>query len=281
MVWKKKLFANLFLYKLRPELEQIAQGIQVFLPGKNNPILMKGILLIGTADLLAKNQFMNFVQFNSDYGCPTCCTKGENCMQLMGGVIKKLLSLMFDLKHSAKPFSLHAVKDIINSRLTSIKPPKFMHRVRSVDELLHWKVSELKMWCFFNSIPVLEGVLRQDYFEHYLLLVTTITLLNSEKITPFMLNVAENFLNKFAKEFETLYGLNFCSINIHQLLHLPDCVRRLGPLWTFSCFEYENINDQLLKLVHGTNHIDTQIARSHDRRIKMIQLIDQLPENSI
>jgi len=115
----------------------------------------------------------------------------------------------------------YAVKDIINSRLTSIKPPKFVHRtIQSVNELLHWKAPELKMWCFFYSIPVLEGVLRQDYFEHYLLLVTAITLLNSEKITPFMLNVAEDFLNKFVKEFETLYGLNFCS-NVHQLLHLP------------------------------------------------------------
>jgi len=111
--------------------------------------------------------------------------------------------------------------------------------------------------------------------------VTAITVLNSEKNTPFMLNVAEDFLNKFVKEFETLYGLNFCSINVHQLLHLPDCVRKLGPLWTFSCFEYENINGQLLKLIHGTSHIDTQIARSHDRRIKMIRLIEHLPENSI
>lgn len=123
--------------------------------------------------------------------------------------------------------------------------------------------------------------MRQDYFEHYLLLVTAITLLNSEKITPFMIDVAEDFLNKFVGEFETLYDLKFCSINIHQLLHLPDCVRRLGPLWTFSCFEYENINGQLLKLVHGTGHIATQIARSHDRCIKMIRLMDPLPEGPI
>jgi len=44
MVWKKKPFANLFLYKLRPELKQVVQGIQVFLPRKYNLILMKGIL---------------------------------------------------------------------------------------------------------------------------------------------------------------------------------------------------------------------------------------------
>lgn len=114
-----------------------------------------------------------------------------------GGVIKKLLSLMFDPKYNAEHFLLYVVKDIINSRLTSIKPLKFVDRmIRSVDELIHWKVSELEMWYFFYSIPVLEGMLRQDYFEHYLLLVTAITLLNSEKITPFMIDVTEDFFKQ-------------------------------------------------------------------------------------
>lgn len=55
-----------------------------------------------------------------------------------GGVIKKLLSLMYDTKYNAEPFSLYVVKDIINSKLTSIKPPKFVHRmIRSIDELFH------------------------------------------------------------------------------------------------------------------------------------------------
>lgn len=306
---------------------------------------MRGILLFGVADLVAKNQFMNFIQFNGDYGCPTCCTKGENLalcprgsihvypyinniitrtleecvnwaneatpnnpvmgvkgptvLSIMmpnyvegmgidrmhavdGGVIKKLLNLMFHSKYSAEPFSLYAVKDIINNRLTSIKPPQFIHRkIRSIDELLHWKASEFKMWYFFYSIPVLQGIMRQDYFEHYLLLVTAITILSTEKITLLMINIAEDFLKKFVRDFEILYGLRFCSINIHQLLHLPDCVKRLGPLWAFSCFEYENINGQLLKLIHGTGHIDTQITKSHDRYIKMVRLIDEVPEGPI
>lgn len=48
---------------------------------------MKGILLIITADLLAKNQFMNFTQFNGYYGCPICCVKGENLALLPRGSI--------------------------------------------------------------------------------------------------------------------------------------------------------------------------------------------------
>jgi len=53
------------------------------------------------------------------------------------------------------------------------------------------------MWFFYYSIPVLEGILRNDYFEHYLLVVTAITLLNQEHITTDMLEVATDFLYKF------------------------------------------------------------------------------------
>ena len=57
---EKKAFANLFLYKLRPQFEQIAQNVLVFLPGENNLILMRGIVLIGTANLLAKKSIYEF-----------------------------------------------------------------------------------------------------------------------------------------------------------------------------------------------------------------------------
>lgn len=130
--------------------------------------------------------------------------------------------------------------------------PKYVHRMpRYIQDLLHWKASELKTWFFHYSIPVLEGILRQDYFNHYLLFVVAISMLNSEEITFSMINTAQDFLNKFVREFKHLYDLQFCSINIHQLRHLPNNVLKMGPLWAFSCFEYENLNGQLLKLERG------------------------------
>ncbi|CAD6227255.1 GSCOCG00011959001-RA-CDS, partial [Cotesia congregata] len=77
------------------------------------------------------------------------------------------------------------------------------------------------------------------------------------------IEIAEDFLHKFVKDFEALYGLRHCSINSHQIIHLPDCVRRLGPLWSSHCYEYENMNGLFLKLIKGTSHIDTQVANSH------------------
>ena len=199
-----------------------------------------------------------------------------------GGVVKKMLFILFDSKYSAFPFSLYNFIDLVNSRLMSIKPPKFVHRMpRNVQDLVHWKASELKLWFFYYSIPVLNGIMRHDYFQHYLLLVTAIVLLDADVITPDMIRISKDLLYTFVQRFEILYGLRFCTINIHQLLHLPDRVETLGPLWSFSCFEFENLNRSFLKLVHGTWHIDTQIIKSHIQFIKMSKLIERLPEGEV
>ncbi|XP_070522164.1 uncharacterized protein [Cardiocondyla obscurior] len=183
---------------------------------------------------------------------------------IFSGVVKKLLYFWLDSNFSNEPFSLRAISSVVDSRLTCIKPPKFVHRMpRTVLDLCHWKASELKMWFFYYSVPILEKIMNPIYFRHYLLLVNGISLLNSSCITVKNIEDAERLLHEFVRECPTLYGIQFCSINVHQILHLPDCVKRLGPLWIYSCFPYEDINGKILKLVHGTTHIESQIASAH------------------
>ena len=53
------------------------------------------------------------------------------------------------------------------------------------------------------------------------------------------------------------------SINVHLLLHLPDTVRELGPLWVYSCFHFEGQNGILKNLIHGTQKVDLQLLSSY------------------
>ncbi|CAG5084112.1 Protein of unknown function [Cotesia congregata] len=178
-----------------------------------------------------------------------------------GGVIKKILTLLFDASYSDKVFSLRAVMNQIDNRLIGIKPPKFVHRMpRSINDLKHWKASELKMFCFYYAIPIFEGIMRPDYFQHLLKLIIGLFILSCDVISDAMIEVARDLLNCFVRNFEQLYGLRYCSINTHLLIHLPDSVRTLGPLWAHTCYESEDLNGQLLKLFHGTWHIDTNFA---------------------
>ena len=47
--------------------------------------------------------------------------------------------------------------------------------------------------------------------------------------------------------------------NVHQLLHLRDSVEDLGPLWSHSCFFFEDLNGDFRYLFHGTQNIDGQV----------------------
>jgi len=47
-------------------------------------------------------------------------------------------------------------------------------------------------------------------------------------------------LNHFVQSFEILYGKQYISHNIHNLLHLCNDVRQFGPLDNFSVFRFEN-----------------------------------------
>ena len=50
------------------------------------------------------------------------------------------------------------------------------------------------------------------------------------------------------------------SANVHRLLHLPEIVKDLGPLWAHSCFPYEAANGQILKLFHGFQGVEKQVC---------------------
>ncbi len=54
-------------------------------------------------------------------------------------------------------------------------------------------------------------------------------------------------------------GENNMSMNVHSLLHLPNVVEDIGPLWAHSCFQFESANGQLLQLFHGSQGVEKQV----------------------
>lgn len=207
---------------------------------------------------------------------------GIDLMHLLSGIVKKLMTLHFDSKYNGHPFSVRPLLPVIDKLLLSLRPPKFVHRmIRSLEEMAFWKASEFKTWFFYYSVPILKQFLRKEYFEHYLKLVIALSYLNAFSISDRMINVAKVFLKQYVRDFEQLYGIEFCSINVHVLLHLADCVHELGPLWTYTCFPFENLNGLILQSVHGTRYVDTQITQFHWQYLCASKKIQALPESTI
>ena len=117
--------------------------------------------------------------------------------------------------------------------------------------------------------------LPSPYYEHVFLLSEAIHILLLEEITSEQLKHAERLLTNFCANIEKLYGARYELANIHLLLHLVESVRQLGPLWTHSCFHFEDCYGFLLKLIHGSQSVQFQIVSA----ISMLQGLPLLAEN--
>ena len=57
-------------------------------------------------------------------------------------------------------------------------------------------------------------------------------------------------------------GKRFQTFNLHQLLHLKNNVENLGPLWSNSCFPFEDYNGDLKGYFHGSQNIQGQVRKN-------------------
>ena len=177
------------------------------------------------------------------------------------GVVKYIMRLQMSDGNRDKPFYLGAKKASISRQLLSIKLPDIVGRLpRSVEDLKHWKATELKNWLLHYSVAVLRNKLNALHAFHWSLLVGAIGILCSDSISHEDLRHADSMLQDFVLLMGILYGPTQCTMNIHLLQHLAYYVSRRGPLWAYSCFAFESMNAFIKPLVHGTHHPMEQIG---------------------
>lgn len=198
------------------------------------------------------------------------------------GVTKMLMTLWFDKSHATECWSISKQEEEVDRRLLNITLPNCISRVpRNITkDFAHWKTSEFRSFLFFYSIPCLWNILLDEYFQHFILFVEAIWLLDQSSISPQCLKKAGNLLRHFCLRIEALYGRCYETFNVHSLIHLQDCVKNIGPLWACSCFWFEDYNGDLRKLFHGTQKVELQIAFSVCRQQKIPKLIPLLPYGS-
>ncbi|XP_046142798.1 uncharacterized protein LOC123988065 [Osmia bicornis bicornis] len=159
------------------------------------------------------------------------------------GVTKKILSAWISGKFSrlSKLSGSHLAR--MSARLDKLRefcPSEFGRRPRSLVYYAKYKATEFRQFLLYTVSVVVYGLLNDNLYTHFLFLHTGIQILASQSPSSHFLNFAELALQKFVLRSEELYGPNFCSYNVHGLLHLTNDVRRLGPLDSFSAFPFES-----------------------------------------
>lgn len=117
---------------------------------------------------------------------------------------------------------------------------EFARLPRSLKELDKWKATEFRLFLLYIGPVILKSTMSDVYYTHFLTFSIAIRILCDPKLCIKMNDYAHNLLVYFVNNFKNLYGRQYMSYNIHNLLHLANDVKTFGSLDKFSCFQFEN-----------------------------------------
>ena len=194
------------------------------------------------------------------------------------GVFKSFYTFWFET--SKKPYSITSkgkkYAESIMSSIIGIDP--ITRGPRKLSSHGEWKASEWKNFGFIYSPFILtelvaQNLMKEEYLTHWLLLLEATSLLNSHSISEQDLRDSKRLITLFLSEMPRLYSERNCTFNFHLLLHMPDKVRTIGPLWQTSLFANESYNTTILRSYRkGTKGILLQIAE----RLQWLSLVPKL-----
>lgn len=185
-------------------------------------------------------------------GCDRSTAVFPEYMHLLMCILKDFMKIWFE---KDGPWSLKAHEDKINNFLESIRVPDFLTRIpRSTVYYSKWKANELRSFLLYYSLVILSECMTDNYFQHWILLVSAFNLLLQDSVTVTNIARAKVLLKMFCREFPKLYDPKFYTYYFHNLLHLHLVVERFGPLWSSSAFQFESFNGTLAKFIHGSKN---------------------------
>jgi hypothetical protein len=183
------------------------------------------------------------------------------------GVTKKLLHLW--LRGDIRTFRLCARDvDLISVRLlecTKYISADFCRRPRSLREVDRWKATEFRQFLLYTGPVVLNGVLPEEHYNLFMSLSVAIRILCSANEYLTYLNYSNELLRYFVTEFSRLYGKEYISYNVHNLIHLASDSEKYGKLDTFSGFRFENKLGSIKRLLRGTR---SPLQQLHHRLVE-------------
>lgn len=193
-----------------------------------------------------------------------------DCMHLvLLGVLKRLIRLWikgpFKVKLTTKQINKIS-KKLVTLLLSA--PAEFGRRPRSFRECSHWKATKYRTFLLYTSVVVFKNIIREDMYQNFLFLHTAISVLCSEIHLQFPSNIPNSHkpLVRFIEGFQKIYGKEYVSHNIHNLLHLCPDVGKFVNLDKFSSFRFENYLSSVKKWIRKGHQPLQQIAKRYYER---------------
>lgn len=113
-----------------------------------------------------------------------------------------------------------------------------------------FNADQLKNWTLLFSIYALKGTLPNSHLECWRMFVLACRKMCSVLISCGNAKVVDRRLMKFCQRFESLYGSEYVTPNMHLHCHLYDCILDFGPTYSFwrERTEYLGLTRQIKKI---------------------------------
>lgn len=117
----------------------------------------------------------------------------------------------------------------------------------NLTDLSRWKATEFRQILLYTGPIALKGNIKPSQYMHFLALSCAIRILCNTSLCESFNNYAKDLLMYFVRNYTKLYGEEYVSHNVHNLIHLSEDVINFGSLDNFSSFKYENYMFEIKK----------------------------------
>ncbi|XP_051170917.1 uncharacterized protein LOC127289069 [Leptopilina boulardi] len=185
------------------------------------------------------------------------------------GVMKKLIKLWIT---GPLKIRLSAV-DVgrIDKRMRTLRyniPTEFSRKPRSMLLYRFWKATEFRTFLLYAGPVALQGIVSSEIFDNFILLHTAISVLVDELLLQNSTNIdaCHDMFIEFVNGFEKIYGKEYVSHNVHNLLHICPDVKKYGRLDKYSSFRFENYMSTIKRMIRKGEKPLQQIAKRYSER---------------
>ena len=143
-------------------------------------------------------------------------------------------------------------------------PSEVARKPRAVTELDRWKATEFRQFLLYTGPVVLDGLVDQDVYDHFLCLTVgmSILLTTDANRRNTLLQYAADLLTYFVNSCQDIYGDRFTVYNVHALKHIHEDVAHFScSLNEISAFPFENFMQTIKKMVRTSHDPLTQVAK--------------------
>jgi len=167
------------------------------------------------------------------------------------GVMKRMLQLWLKGNKNIR-LSVENINSV-SLHLIQIRPcipSEFSRKPRTLHDLDRWKAIEFRQFLLYTGIVIMKSILPLTCYDHFVCLSVAIRILSDSQLCISFNAYANSLLVWFASNYGNIYGNEYLSHNVHNVIHLANDVKTFGNLDNFSCFKFENHMQKIKKKLH-------------------------------